>query len=187
MGRLTTFTFITLDGYFEGPGKGDISWHKHDREEGVFAVDMLQSGNVLLFGRITYEQMAGYWPTPQALLHNRELAEGMNHAPKIVFSESLQQAAWNNTELLKGDLVATIGERKKASRKNMTLLGSGSILTQLAEANLVDEYQIMIDPVAIGQGSAIFQGLQHQLDLELTHSQVFKSGVILLCYKPFNN
>ncbi len=184
MGRLTTFTFITLDGYFEGPEKGDISWHKHDREEGAFAVDMLQSENILLFGRKTYEQMAGYWPTPQALLHNPELAAGMNKAPKMVFSKSLEQASWHNIELLRGDLVATIGERKKTSGKDITLLGSGSILTQLAGANLVDEYQIMMDPVAIGQGSAIFHGLQRQLDLELTHSQVFKSGVILLCYKP---
>ncbi len=180
MGQLTSFTFITLDGYFEGPQKGNISWHRHDAEEGAYAVEMLQKGNTLLFGRVTYEQMAGYWPTPDALQHNGALAGGMNDAPKIVFSRTLKQAAWNNTTLLRDNLVAEVKDRKE--RGNITLLGSGSILTQLAEADLIDEYQIMIDPVAIGGGSSLFKDLQRRLDLRLLDTQVFSSGVILVRY-----
>jgi dihydrofolate reductase len=182
MGKLTSFTFITLNGYFEGPQPGDISWHKHDSEEAAYAVAMLQARNTLLFGRVTYEQMAGYWPTPVALEHNGDLAKGMNDAAKIVFSGTLEKAAWNNTTLIRDNMVSEISRRKAEGKENMTLLGSGSILTQLAEEDLIDEYQFMIDPVAIGAGGGLFKGLQRQLDLTLRHSQVFSSGVILACY-----
>lgn len=183
MGKLTSFTFLTLNGYFEGPQKGDISWHRHDTEEGEYAIEMLQARNTLLFGRITYEQMAGFWPTPVALQHNGALAKGMNDAAKVVFSRTLQEADWNNTTLVRDNLVAEVRKRKADQDGNMTVLGSGSILTQLAEEDLIDEYQMMIDPVAIGEGTQLFQGLQRQLDLTLVHSQIFSSGVILVHYR----
>jgi dihydrofolate reductase len=184
MRKLSVFNFMTLDGYFEGSSKGDISWHRHGGEENGFASKMLQSGNTLLFGRITYEQMASFWPTPMALQHDPVLAAGMNNADKIVFSRTLTAPAWKNTRLIKTDIVDTVRKMKQTDGHDMTLLGSGSILTQFAGAGLFDEYEFMIDPVALGNGASIFRGLTAKLDLELVQAKTFKSGTILLQYRP---
>ena len=183
MGKLTVFNFVTLNGYFKGPG-GDLSWHKHEGEESEYASEGLQSGSILLFGRITYEMMAGWWPTPEAIKTNPEIANGMNDAEKIVFSRTLKKAGWNNTRLVKDNLTEEIKKLKQLPGRPVTLLGSGSILTQLAEQGLIDEYQIMVDPVALGDGTPIFKNIRHQLDLKLISTRTFKSGVVLLCYKP---
>jgi dihydrofolate reductase len=183
MRKLTVFNFITLDGYFKGP-KGDISWHKHGKEENEYAAESLRSGNTLLFGRVTYEMMASYWPTPVALINDPLIAEGMNKADKIVFSRTLKKAAWNNTRLVKDNIVEETKKMKQMPGKDMTLLGSGSILIQFAEQGLIDEYQIMIDPVVLGAGTPIMEGIHRQLDLKLTGIRRFGSGVVLLSYQP---
>jgi dihydrofolate reductase len=185
MRKVTVFNFVTLNGYFEGP-KGDISWHRHGTEENEYAVKALKSGSTLLFGRVTYELMASYWSTPMAIKNDPVVAEGMNKAEKIVFSKKLKKAEWNNTRLVKGDLVKEIKRMKQQPGKNMAILGSGSIATRLAEHGLIDEYQIMVDPVVIGGGTPLFKGIKKKLDLKLTTTKTFKSGVVLLCYKPMN-
>jgi dihydrofolate reductase len=184
MGKFSAFNFITLDGYLEGPEKGNISWHNHGKEENEFASKSLQSGSTLLFGRVTYQMMASYWPTPTAMENDPSIADGMNNAGKIVFSKTMANADWNNTRLIKDNIAEEIKKLKQEAKNNMTLLGSGSIVTQFAEKGLIDEYLIMIDPVIIGSGTSIFKGISHQLNLELINSKTFKSGVILLCYQP---
>ncbi len=183
MRKLNSFTFVTLNGYFKGQ-KEDISWHKHGEEESKYAAEGAQSKSTLLFGRVTYEMMAGFWPTPEALKYNAEVAKGMNDSDKIVFSKTLKKATWHNTKVVKVDMIEEVKKMKQIPGNDMTLLGSGSILAQLAEAGLIDEYQIMIDPVAIEKGTTLFKGIEHQLDLKLTNTKVFKSGVVLLCYQP---
>ena len=183
MRRIISYTFTTLNGFYKGPG-GDISWNKHDTEENAFAVDSLQYGATLLFGRVTYDMMAGFWPTPAARNTMPEVAEGMNRADKIVFSRTLSSADWQHTRIIRDNMIDVLKQMKQEAGKDMTLLGSGSILRQLAEHGLIDEYQIMLNPVAIGEGSPLFQGLSHPLDLRLTRSQSFKNGNILLCYEP---
>ncbi len=183
MRRLIAFDFVTLNGYFEG-AKGDTSWHRHGVEENKFAEDNLKSGGILLFGRVTYELLAGYWSTPTAIRDNPIVAEGMNKAEKIVFSRTLKKAEWNNTRVLKDNIVEEIKKMKQTPGKDMALLGSGSILTQFAEQGIIDEYQIMVDPVVISDGTPIFKNLKHKLDLKLTATRTFKSGVVLLCYQP---
>jgi len=96
MRKVPAFTFVTLNGYFQGP-KGDISWHRHGVEENEFAVEAMKFENTLLFGRVTYEMMASYWPTPLAIKNDPVVAERMNKADKIVFSRTLKKAEWNNT------------------------------------------------------------------------------------------
>lgn len=183
MRKLTAFSFVTLNGYFEGTNR-DISWHKHGVEENEYAAESLQSGNILLFGRMTYEMMAGYWPTPQAIENDPTVAEGMNNADKIVFSRTLKTVEWQNTKLIKDNISEEIRNMKQVPGNNMTLLGSGSILTQFAEQGLIDEYGIMIDPVVLGNGTQLFKGIGQKLNLRLTTTKTFKSGVVLLCYKP---
>ena len=183
MRRLLVFNFLTLNGYFEGPG-GDLSWHRHGEEESQYASESAGKSGVLLFGRITYGHMAAYWPTPMAMQQNPGVAKGMNSAEKIVFSRTLKSADWNNTTLVKEDLVTAVKQLKQQPGDPMTILGSGSIVTPLAAQGLIDEYQFMLDPVALGNGTPIFNGLPQQLNLQLKDSRVFKSGIVLLCYQP---
>jgi len=183
MGKVTAYNFITLDGYFEGP-KRDISWHMHGEEENEYAAAMLKTGSTLLFGRVTYELMASYWPTPYAIKNDRIIAEGMNKADKIVFSRTLKKVEWSNTRLIHDSIVEEIKTIKQRAGKDMTLLGSGSILAQFAEHELIDEYQFMVDPVILGEGMSIFKGISRRLEFKLTSTRIFKSGGVLLCYKP---
>jgi len=183
MGKLTVFNFITLNGFFRGPG-GDIGWHGHGAEENEYAASNLGSGNILLFGRVTYEMMAGYWPTPEAAANTPEVAAGMNAAEKIVFSRTLGEAAWNNTRVVRDDIEGEIREMKRLRDRNMTLLGSGSIVALLADLGLVDEYEIMVDPVVIAAGKQIFGGITRRIDLRLLEARAFGSGAVLLRYIP---
>lgn len=183
MGKISVFNFLTVNGFYKGADE-DISWHKHSDQEGEFAATSLQSDDILLFGRVTFEMMAGYWPTPMAMEQNGKIAEGMNASEKIVFSNSLKSTDWNNSKIIGGDIIAAARKLKETSAKDMTILGSGSIVSQFADAGLIDTYLLMIDPVAIGKGTPLFTGMEHQLDLELIDSRVFNTGVVLLTYKP---
>jgi len=182
MGKIRVFNFISLNGYFEGPGR-DISWHNHGADEDAYAAEMLQMGDILLFGRITYELMASFWPTEFAIKNDPFVADGMNKAEKIVFSRTLEKADWHNTRLMKENIVEEIKKMKQLSERDMTILGSGSIVTQFAENGLIDEYQLMMDPIILGEGTTIFNGIREKLNLKLTETRTFKSGVILLNYE----
>lgn len=185
MRKIAAFNFVTLNGYFEGPNR-DISWHKHGAEENAYAVEGLKSGGILLFGRVTYEMMESYWPTPMAMKDNPVVAAGMNKAEKIVFSRTLSKAGWNNTRLVKDNIVEEIRKLKQSPGKDMVILGSGSILTQFADEGLIDQYQFMIDPVALGDGTPIFKNIRQKLELRLISTRTFKSGTVLLTYQPMN-
>ena len=128
----------------------DISWHSHGSEEAEFSAESSQSGNILLSGRKTNEMMASFWPTPMAAEQFPGVAKNMNSAKKIVISGSLTKADWNNSSIIKGNLAEEIKQLKQTATNHITILGSGSIVTQLAAENLIDEYLLMIDPVAIG-------------------------------------
>lgn len=186
MRKLTVFNFITLNGYYKGPNE-DIGWHRHEGDEGDFAAEGARSESVLLFGRKTYEMMASFWPTPEGKKMNPAVADGMNKSEKIVFSKTLKNTSWNNSRIIKENIVEEIKKLKQTPGKDMTLLGSGSILTQFAQAGLIDGYQFMVDPVALGGGTSVFQGMFDKLDLKLTNSKAFPSGVVLLNYEPLKN
>lgn len=183
MAKLTAYNFTTLNGYFKD-AQGTTSWNKHSgKEESEYAASSMESGsNILVFGRVTYEMMASFWPTPQALESMPDVAKGMNNSEKMVFSKTLKKADWNNTILVNSDMIEEI-KKCKTEGKNMTILGSGSIITQCAEAGLIDEYEIMINPIALGDGTPMFKGMKRQLDLKLVASRTFKSGIVLLSYK----
>lgn len=183
MRKLSVFNFITLNGYYKGLNE-DISWHRHGEEESAFAAEGAQTQSVLLFGRKTYEMMASYWPTPEAMKDAPEVADGMNKSEKIVFSRTLTSGSWKNTKVIKDNIVDEVRKLKRTPGNDLTVLGSGSIITQFAAAGLIDDYQFMVDPVVLGEGSSMFKGLPEKLDLKLTQTKSFKSGVVLLCYQP---
>lgn len=183
MRKLSVFNLVTLDGYFAGQD-GDISWHNVDEEFQELANAASNSGNTLLFGRVTYELMVSYWPTPEAIKNDPIVAAGMNKAEKIVFSRTLDRVDWNNTRLVKSDMIAEIRKLKQQSGTDLTVLGSGSIVSQLAQERLIDEFQILLNPVVIGRGKTMFEGVKDRFSLTLTKTRVFGNGNILMNYEP---
>jgi dihydrofolate reductase len=183
MRKLTVFNLVSLDGYFAGPD-GDISWHTVDEEFQELAKAASNSGNTLLFGRVTYQLMARYWPTPDAIKNDPIVAGGMNRSEKIVFSRTLDKVDWNNTRLVKSDMLTEIRRLKQQSGKDLTVLGSGSIVSQLAQAGLIDEYQVLLNPVIIGKGKTLFEGVKDRIALKLNKTRIFGNGNVLLTYEP---
>jgi dihydrofolate reductase len=108
----------------------------------------------------------------------------MNSACKLVFSRTLNQATWNNTTVVKGDLVAEIRRLKHEPGHGLVILGSGSLVAQLAPYGVIDEYQLVVNPTALGAGRTLFDGVKERLNLKLSHSRVFKNGKVFLAYAP---
>jgi dihydrofolate reductase len=186
MRKLIVFNHVSLDGYFVD-SNGEMSWahaHQQDAEWDAFVAENASGGGVLVFGRITYELMASFWPTPFAIENMPVVAEGMNNMPKVVFSRTLDKASWNNTKLVKGDLAAEIRKMKQEAGEGLAILGSGSIISQLAQEGLIDEYQIVVNPVVLGKGRTMFDGIKEKLSLKLTKTRAFGNGNVLLCYEP---
>jgi dihydrofolate reductase len=184
MRRVVVFNMVALDGFFVD-SKGDMSWaHKHDPEWNAFVGENASGSGVLLFGRITYEMMASYWPTPMALQNSPVVAQGMNAMPKVVFSRTLDKVSWSNTKLVKGELAMEIRKMKKEAGPDMVILGSGSIVSQLAQENLIDEYQIVLSPTVLGKGRTMFEGVKEKVNLKLTKSRAFGNSNVFLCYEP---
>jgi dihydrofolate reductase len=186
MPRLIVFNHVTVDGYF-ADANSDMSWaHSgmQDEEYSKFVAENASGDSRLLFGRITYQLMASYWPTPMAMKNSPAVAEGMNRLPKVVFSRTLKDASWSNTKLIKGDLVEEVRKLKNEAGPDMAILGSGSIVSQLAQAGLIDEFQVMMNPVALGGGRTMFDGMKKKLNLKLAKTRPFRNGYVLLSYEP---
>jgi dihydrofolate reductase len=184
MPKLVAYTSVSLDGYFTD-ANGDMSWaHKHDPEWQAFVSANASGGGQLLFGRVTYELMAGFWPTTLAAQSNPVVAERMNNLRKFVFSRKLDQVTWNNTTLLKGDLAAEVRKLKQEPGPNIVVMGSGSVVAQLAEAGLIDEYQIVLNPIVVGGGRTMFEGVKRKLPMKLASSRAFGNGNVVLFYQP---
>jgi dihydrofolate reductase len=182
MRKLAVFNQVTLDGRFAA-ANGDMGWaHKHDAEWNAFVAENAAADGPLLFGRVTYEMMVAYWPTPLALQNDRVVAERMNERPKVVFSRTLRDTRWNNTRLVTGDIAAEIRRMKAEPGGDMAILGSGSIVAQLAPKGVIDEYQIVVNPVVLGNGRTMFDGITENLSLHLTRTRTFGNGNVLLCY-----
>jgi dihydrofolate reductase len=128
--------------------------------------------------------MASYWPTPIALEQNPGVAVGINASEKIVFSNTLKKAEWSNTKVIGGDIVEEIKKLKRTTGNDMTILGSGSIISQFSDHGLIDTYLFMVDPIALPDGTPVFHGMNKKLDLKLADVRKFKSGVVLLTYTP---
>jgi dihydrofolate reductase len=168
MRKLLVFNSVTADGYFTDKN-GDMSWaHKQDPEWNDFVAENAKSGGELLFGRVTYEMMASFWPTAAAAKAFPDVAEGMNKSPKVVFSRTLDNVSWENTRLLKGNLADEVRKLKEESGDHLVLMGSGSILSQLALENVIDEYQMVVNPIALGGGRTMFDGIKEPEANKLT-------------------
>ena len=184
MRKLLVFNHVSLDGLFVD-AKGDMSWaHQRDAEWNEFVAGNAKGGGVLVFGRVTYEMMASFWPTPMAAQNSPAVAELMNKLQKIVFSKTMKEASWSNTKLMKGDLATEVRKLKQDPGLDMVIMGSGTIISQLAQEGLIDEFQIVLAPIVIGSGGTLFEGVKEKLSLKLKSTRSFKNGNVFLCYEP---
>jgi dihydrofolate reductase len=188
MRRLTVFNLVSIDGYF-CDNAGDMSWaHRaqniQDPEWSAFVAGNAKGGGELLFGRVTYDMMPAYWPTPMAAQANGVVAERMNNGRKIVFSRKMKEATWSNTTLVKGDMCREVRRMRNEDGVGMAVLGSGTLVAQLAQEDLVDEYQLAVIPVVLGAGRSLFEGVTNAPKLVLAASRAFKNGNVLLTYGP---
>jgi len=183
MRKVFLFNMTTLDGFFEGPNQ-DISWHHTDDEFNEFAIQQLNEIGTLLFGRVTYQGMASYWPTEFAIKDDPIVAGLMNSLPKIVFSKTLDKAEWNNSRLVKENAAEEVSRLKQQAGKDIAIFGSSDLAVTLAGHDLIDEYRVIVNPVFLGNGTTLLKGIKDKLNLKLLNARTFKSGNVLLIYAP---
>ncbi len=176
----------SIDGFFEGPDK-DITWHNIDDEVNKYAVEFLDTLDTLVFGRITYELMASYWPSKTAIKNDPLVAEKMNSLSKIVYSTTLERVEWNNTKLVKTNIADEIARQKLRQCKDIAIFGSSDLALTLIPQGLINEYRIIVNPVFLGKGKTLLNGLNERLNLKLLFTKTYRSGNVLLCYVPVNN
>ncbi len=191
MRNIKTFTFVSADGFYAGP-KGEIDWFKvieKDDEYDAFTQEGSRSKSILMFGHTTYEMMKSYWPTPEAMKNDRDMAEVVNYSRKIVFSRSLsdvqEEPQWKNITLFREIMPEEILDLKQRASTDITILGSGLIIQQLANLGLIDEYRLVILPVILGAGRYLFNNLK-KTNLKLLESRSFKNGILSPLYIPIN-
>jgi dihydrofolate reductase len=185
MRKLIVFNHISLDGYFVGENGDSIFAHKNneDPEYAKWQAGNAQGKSVFLFGRVTYQLMASYWPTAQAKQQNPEIADSMNNSPKMVFSKTLDKADWSNTRLFNGGLVTEIRKLKSEAGPDILIFGSGTLIAPLAQEKLIDDFMMVVSPVVLGKGRTMFDGMQQWQDLKLINTRAFKNGKVLLHYE----
>ena len=183
MRKLLSFMVVTLDGFYEGPN-GEFDWPNVDDEFAEFSISQLNDIDTLLFGRVTYEGMASYWPTPEAREFDPVITDRMNGITKFVFSSTLKEAAWQNSTLITEDPATTVAKLKSEPGNALALFGSPSLTVALLEQGLVDEVRVMVHPILLGGGKSLFTGLSDRVHLKLETTLVFSSGNVLLTYRP---
>ena len=186
MRKLIVFNHVSIDGYFVDAA-GSMGWaktRKDDAEWNAFVEQNASGNGPLLFGRKTYELMIQYWPTPMARQHDAAIADRMNKLPKVVFSTNLPEATWSNTKLVRDDLRGEVRRMKQEPGDGLTILGSGTLVAQLADAGLIDEYHLVVNPVVLGKGRTMFEGMKDKLDLKPVKSRTFGNGCVYLVYEP---
>jgi dihydrofolate reductase len=185
MRKVIASEFMSLDGIMDDPGgtegKPYGGWSlKHFNEEyRQFKAAELESCDALLLGSVTYQRFAETWP-----LRDGDFADAMNSIKKYVVSSSLQDAEWNNAQIISENVVEAVRAIKQQPGENILVAGSNTLLTTLLEEGLVDELRIMLHPVIVGQGRRLFSEGVSGYELKLVKSQSFATGTIVLTYEP---
>jgi dihydrofolate reductase len=180
MRRIIVSEVVTVDGYFAGPN-GEIDWFVVDGEFNEYSIDMLNNADLLIFGRVTYDLMAGYWSSEHAKATDPIVAGKMNTLSKVVFSKTLENVDWQPTRVLTNINSEEIMAWKQQPGKDMLLLGSGSIVQAFTSLVLIDEYRLIVDPVILGSGKPLLKDVAKR-NLKLEKLKQFTSGNVLLYY-----
>ncbi len=181
MRKLIMWNLVTLDGLFEGPAKWALDWHElvWGAELEQLSLEQLRSADLLLFGRTTYEGMAAYWPSAQG-----EVAELMNAIRKVVFSQTMEKAEWNNTRLVSTDAAREVAGLRQQPGKDMLIFGSAQVSSTLMQRGLIDEYRLALAPIVLGAGTPLFKPSPNQTRMRLLEAKPLESGCVVLRYSP---
>jgi dihydrofolate reductase len=207
MRRIVMFNWVTADGYFAGPD-GNLDWIVPDDEQAKLAAESIPRFDTVLFGRVTYEIFAKFWrhavedattaPDPhrpgqrsrenpgQRSREHHAIAIWLNETTKFVFSRTLKDVAWRNSRLVHELDPREVEAMKKRPGKDMMIFGSGSLVSQLTQHGLIDEYQFVVCPVILGSGRSLLSGVSRSLRLDLLEAKKYQSGDVLLRYARAN-
>ena len=181
MRKLIMWNMVTLDGFFEGPKPWEIDWHElaWGEELEQMSIEQTGSADLLLFGRRTYRGMSDYWPTA-----TDQVADIMNTIAKVVFSQTLDKADWNNTRLVKSKAEEEVARLKQQPGRDMLIFGSADLSAALMRHGLVDEYRLGLTPVVLGGGNPLFKPAPDRLRMKLLEARPLKTGCVILRYEP---
>jgi dihydrofolate reductase len=171
---------VSIDGYMEGPNR-EIDWHIVDDEFNAYAVETLRASDVLMMGRRAYELMAGYWPTATG---DDPVAKEMNGTPKLVFSRTLKRVDWQNSSLATGSVADEVARLKRVSGDGLLWVGGSDLAASCLEQGLMDEIRIILTPILLGGGKAVFDAIRRRHPLKLLSTKSFQSGNVVLTYEP---
>jgi len=177
---------VSLDGYLAGP-KGEMDWIHVDDDVWDTVHPVIDDADAVIWGRVTYQMMAGYWPTaadqPDASRHDIHHGRWLRDATKIVFSNSLKASDWPNTRLVRGDPIPAVASLKREPGKNILLIGSVSLAQTFIRLGLIDQYRLTVNPVLLGAGAPLFPSGGSQVGLKLVEAKALQSGVVALHYE----
>jgi dihydrofolate reductase len=182
MTELVLLMQISLDGLVARPGRhGGGGWGVPPEDPALKQrkLEWIRDAGLHLMGRATYEEMSGFWP-----FSDDAYAAPMNNIPKIVFSRTLARADWPESRIARGDLAQEIAELKREPGKDLIAWGGAAFAQSLARLGLVDEYRLVLQPVALGEGLPLFKDLAAPIRLELIDAQTYATGVVLHVYRP---
>jgi dihydrofolate reductase len=186
MRKIIVFNNVSVDGFFAGVD-GNLNWLTADDESDKFAVEQTRDSRLLLFGRTTYQMFESFWPAVlkdhKTSENTQELARNIDDAEKIVFSRTLKKVTWNNSRLVKEINPEEIRKMKQEPGKDMVILGSGTIVQMMTNLSLIDEYQLMVNPVILGKGKPLFKDMKDTVNLRLLTTRTFNNGKVLLSYQ----
>jgi dihydrofolate reductase len=186
MRNVIALMHISLDGFTAGPN-GELEWAIVNEEMYADVAAALRTVDTALYGRTTYQMMESYWPTvpanPESTAHEREHSHWVENIQKIVFSRTLEDVTWNNTRLVKEDIVDEVARMKHLSGGDMMIFGSPSIVHTLTQHGVIDEYRIQVNPVILGDGIPLFTDTGGRINLELLEARTFRAGVVRLHYR----
>ncbi|MCE7070096.1 dihydrofolate reductase family protein [Dyadobacter sp. CY327] len=185
MRKLVLFAHMSIDG-FAGDANGGLGFLTYNEELQQFADEVVKTVGSPVYGKNTYHLMEGYWPTvlndPNANEHALAHARWVQEIPKIVFSTTLESADWNNTTLIKDNIVEEVNKLKAQPGKDLVIFGSPGLAKSLMNLGLIDAYQLTLHPIILGKGNSLFDGNTQLSNLKLLESRTLGSGVVTLHY-----
>jgi dihydrofolate reductase len=183
MRKVIASPFTSLDGMMSGPHR-EIEWNEpyFDEEMATYVNEQLEELDTLLFGRVTYQWFAQYWPN-QGVKDDPAHAEKMNSIQKIVFSKTLEKAEWNNSRIVRDNIAEEIARLKEQPGANLSIDGSPTLIHSFSKLGLIDEYRIRVHPVVLGSGVPLFKDQSERMTLKLLEARPFRSGVVVLRYE----
>ncbi|MFG1966824.1 dihydrofolate reductase family protein [Nonomuraea sp. NPDC049028] len=178
MRKIVAGLFISLDGVVESPEK----WHfpYFNDEMGEIVGSQMEQSDAMLLGRQTYQEFAAHWPHQDPA--DNPFADRMNNTPKYVVTNTLDTAEWQNTTIIKGDVVAGLTELKERPGKDIGITGSAALVRSLLADGLLDELRLLVHPIVVGSGKRLFEEGTGQLPLQLADSRTLSTGVLSLTY-----